>query len=130
MLACGTQVEHSVSPQQYLQEWNMETLKSVFGVAIVGAIAATAAHTLVPERIAPTSEPLVIAQTDEGVPQHRMPRLNADEGVPHNLVTALKADEGVPHDLVTAMAADEGVPHTFVTAMKADEGVPQNLVTA
>lgn len=79
----------------------MEKSKSKIGMAIAGAVALTAAASMMMQSTAPASEPLVIAQSDEGVPQ-RMQKLQSDEGVPQNLVTALKADEGVPQNLVTA----------------------------
>ena len=93
----------------------MEKSKSMIGMTIAGAVAFTAAASLMIQWTAPVSGPLVIAQSDEGVPQ-RMQRLQSDEGVPQNLVTALKADEGVPQNLVTALNADEGVPQNLVTA--------------
>ncbi len=79
----------------------MEKSKSVIGMAIAGAVALTAAASAMTGSTAPAGEPLVIAQSDEGVPQH-MRRLQSDEGVPQNLVTAMKSDEGVPQNLVTA----------------------------
>ncbi|NLD56472.1 MAG: hypothetical protein GX652_17615 [Burkholderiaceae bacterium] len=57
-------------------------------MAIAGAISASVAATLVLEPAAPVTGPLVIAQSDEGVPQNLMHRLQPDEGVPQNLVTA------------------------------------------
>lgn len=66
----------------------MEMSKTMMGVAIAGAISASVAATLVLEPTAPVTGPLVIAQSDEGVPQNLMHRLQPDEGVPQNLVTA------------------------------------------
>ena len=63
----------------------MEKSKSMIGVAIASAVALTAAASMMIESIAPAGDPLVLAQSDEGVPPD-MRRLQSDEGVPQNLV--------------------------------------------